>query len=155
MVKRFITTLTSVCLAFGLYAESKYLTVELKDGSAISFLLTEQPVITFENSCLVINKDAKTTYSFENLRNFRFTEEGLTDLEKVSAETLRFVQTDEETIEVQNAPSGSVIILTAVNGAVLSQVNAGTEGKATVKMPSQAGVYVLSVGNQSFKIIHK
>ncbi len=155
MIKRFITTLSLACMAFGAFAEVNYMTVEKNDGTKYSFLLAENPVITYENDNLVINKDAKTTYSFEDIKNYHFTVDNQSDVDMVSSKVLKIVWIDDATIEVQNAQAGSVVSLTAINGTVVAKTKADAEGKATVKMPNNAGVYVLSAGTQSFKIIRK
>lgn len=155
MIRRIITTLSLAALTFGAYAEANYMTVEKIDGSKISFLLSSNPVVTYENDNFIVNKDSKTTYSFEDIKNYHFTEDDQSGVETISANTLKIIWVDDATIEVQNAQIGSVVALTAVSGAVVAKTTADSEGKATVKMPNNAGVYVLSVGSQSFKIIRK
>jgi hypothetical protein len=68
---------------------------------------------------------------------------------------LQIVWIDNETIEVQNAQPNLTVSLVSISGSVLSQTKADADGKATISMPNTAGVYVLSTGNQSFKIIRK
>lgn len=155
MIKRFISVFSLFCLTLGINAESNYMTVEKNDGSLISFLLADNPVITYQNDCLIINKDANTTYSFDDIKNYHFTEEDVTAAESVSAIALKFVWIDDATIEIQNAQSGAAVALTAVNGVVVSNSMIDADGKAIVKIPNNKGVYVISVGKQSFKIICK
>ena len=155
MIKRFISVFSLLCLTLGINAESNYMTVEKNDGSLISFLLADNPVITYQNDCLIINKDANTTYSFDDIKNYHFTEEDVTAAESVSAVALKFVWIDDATIEIQNAQSGAAVALTAVNGVVVSNSKVDADGKATVKIPNNKGVYVISAGKQSFKIIRK
>lgn len=155
MMKKFITTLSLACMTLAASAEANFMTVELNNGSLISFKLADNPVITYENESLLINKDAKTTYSFEDIKNYHFTETDDTGTPTFSANVLKVVRIDDETIEVQNAQPLSNITLTAVSGVVVAQSKADAEGKATVKLPNNAGVYVLSAGKQSFKIIRK
>lgn len=153
MTKKIITSLLFACSALGIQAESKYMTVELTSGTLFSFLLESNPVITYEDNSLLINKDAKTTYALDQIKNYHFTEDDQTAVEMFSANALRIVKIDEETIEVQNAQAGTIVTITAVNGMVMSQAKADSEGKATVKLPNQKGVYVVTAGNKSFKII--
>ena len=161
MIKRTITALSLVCLALGIHAESKYLTVEMKEGAKVSFLLADNPVITYQSGSLVVNKDAKTTYAFESVKNYHFTENnegssgGTTKVEANSSRPLQIAWIDNETVEVQNAQPNLTVSLVSINGSVLSQTKADADGKATISMPNTAGVYVLSTGNQSFKIIRK
>ena len=65
MVKKLLAVCALAFLALSANAESNYMTVEKTNGSKISFLLADNPVITYKDGNLVINKDAKTTYSFE------------------------------------------------------------------------------------------
>lgn len=155
MIKRFISVFSLFCLTLGINAESNYMTVEKNDGSLISFLLADNPVITYQNDCLIINKNANTTYSFDDIKNYHFTEEDVTAAESVSAIALKFVWIDDATIEIQNAQSGAAVALTAVNGVVVSNSKVDADGKAIVKIPNNKGVYVISAGKQSFKIIRK
>ena len=102
MIKRTITVLSLVCLALGIHAESKYLTVEMKEGAKVSFLLADNPVITYQSGSLVVNKDAKTTYAFESVKNYHFTENnegssgGTTKVEANSSRPLQIVWIDNE-----------------------------------------------------------
>lgn len=155
MIKRLFSTLFLIALAFGAYAEVKYMTIEMKNGSMISFLLADNPVITYQSESLVVNNDAKTTYSFEDVKNYHFTESDESGVDALPANDLRIVWVDDETIGVQNALPNSTIAITAINGVVVSQTKTDVDGKSTVRMPNKAGVYVLSVGKQSFKIIRK
>ena len=143
-------------LFLGGYAGEYYMTIEKIDGTLISFKLSDNPVITHEEGNLLVNKDAKTTYSLEDIKNYHFTEsDNTTHTPEYAAKVLRIVRIDDETIEVQNADAGSVVSLTTINGVVSFKIMADAEGKAIVKMPRTAGVYVLSAGNQSFKFIRK
>lgn len=155
MIKRLITTLSLICLALGAYAEAKYMTIEMVNGSRISFLLADNPVITYQNGSLVVNNDTKTTYSFDDVKNYHFTESNDSGVDALNANELRLVWIDNETIEVQNAQPNLTISLVSINGSVLSQTTADTDGKATISISNEAGVYMLSTGNQSFKIIRK
>lgn len=155
MIKRLFTTLSLICLALGAYAEAKYMTIEMSNGSKISFLLADNPVITYQKESLVVNNNEKTTYSFEAVKNYHFTESNDSRVDALSANELRIVWVDDETIEVQNAQSNSIVAIVAINGVVASQTKTDAEGTATVKIPNKAGVYVVTVGRQSFKIIRK
>jgi hypothetical protein len=155
MIKRLFTSLFLIGLTLGTYAEVKYMTIEMKNGSKISFLLNDNPVITYQSESLVVNNDAKNTYSFEDVKNYHFTEMDESGVDNLPANDLRIVWVDDETIGVQNALPNSTIAITAINGVVISQTKADADGKATIKMPQKAGVYVISAGKQSFKIIRK
>lgn len=155
MIKRIITALSLIGATFSSYAEANYMTVEKTDGTLISFKLADNPVITYEGGNLEINKDEKTTYSFDDIKNYHFTSNDESAVSTFSANVLKIVKIDDETIEVQNTVANSDVTLTAVNGIVVLKLKANADGNATVKMPKNAGVYVLSANNKSFKIIRK
>lgn len=155
MTKRLFSIFSLLCLVLGSHAEAKYMTIEMKTGTTISFLLADNPVITYNNESLVVNNDIKTTYSFEDVKNYHFTESFATGVNALPTNELRIVWIDDETIGVQNAQPNSIIAITAVSGVVVSQTRTATDGISTVRMPSKAGVYVLSVDKQSFKITRK
>lgn len=142
-------------MASGMYAESKYMTIELNNGLLFSFLLDENPVITYENESLLVNKDEKTTYSFDDIKNYHFTEDDQTAAKMTIANTLEIVKLDDETIEIKNAEVNCNVAIYSVDGIIVDKAKANAEGNATVKMPNQAGVYVVVAGKQSFKIIRK
>lgn len=155
MIKRIVTTLSFVTMTLASFAVSNYMTVEMNSGAKISFLLADNPVITYQDDNLVINKDAKTTYSIEDIKNYHFTENDDTKVKMTNANSLVIVWVDDNTIEVQNATPGSEVSLTAVNGMVVSKNKVDLDGKATVKVSNNAGVYIISADKQSFKIIRK
>ena len=155
MMKRFISILSLICLSLAAFAESQYMIVEMKNGTSVSFLLADKPVVTFQNSYLEINKDAQTTYAIENVNKFYFKEGESTNNEITPVESLRVISVDENTLEVQNAQPNLTVSLLSIMGVTISQVNVNEEGSALINMPDRAGVYLLLVGNQSVKIIRK
>ncbi len=151
--------LSAVVLLFGvvggLRAQNDFMTVELKNGDMFSFLLSEKPVVTYQDANLVINGSASTSYSIEGIKNYHFTKEDVTGDVSLSSAALRIVNTDNQTIEVQNARPLTAVSLNSVGGVKVLSAFADMNGEATISLPVQQGIYVLSVGDQSFKIIRK
>lgn len=155
MIKRLITSLAFICLVLGAYAYSNQLKMEFKNGSSIGFSMSSKPNLSFQNHCLVVNKDAKTAFSFEDILIYHLKENGLSEANKRYSDALNIILINDGTLQIQNAHPGSTIALTAINGAVVSKTKVGVDGKVNVNMPSKAGTYTLSAGFQSFKIIRK
>lgn len=164
MTKRLITAISIACMAIGIHAEELYMTVEMTNGSMVSFLLDDNPTVTYKDGNFVVNKNAETTYAFDDVKNYHFTEKNMglkplqseaTDTEGILDDELRIVWTDDETIEIQNTQSGTSVVLVTTTGIIASQAKAGTDGKASIKVPRMAGMYILTAGNNSFKIIRK
>lgn len=154
-MKKLISLMGLLCSVLSASATVQYMTVEQQSGEMYSFLLKDNPEITYENGNLVVNGSASTSYAISGVKNYHFTESDLTKVENLSVETLRIVSLDDATIEVQNASANAKVVLINANGAMQSINTANADGTATVNLPNQKGVYVLSVGNKSFKIIRK
>ncbi len=153
MKHKFLSTISFLCMSFVAFATEEYMLVEMKTGEQYSFLLADRPVLTYENASLVINSDSKTSYAIEGIKEYRFVSN--TSIDDISASALKIITIDDETIEVQNAKSSEKVVLMSVKGETEFCSKTDVEGKVIVKMPVNKGVYVLSVGNQSFKVIRK
>lgn len=144
----------STCL-FCMGAEKQYMTIEQLDGSKFSFLLDENPVVTYEDENLVVNGSATTSYAISNIKNYHFTEKSESAVRDQIADMFYVVSIDEATLKVQNAKASEKVSLINVNGVVISVASTDDEGTAIVKLPEQKGVYVLTVGTRAIKVIRK
>lgn len=158
MLKKFVFL---VCLSLGALncsAAVKYMTVELSSGTKYSFLLADKPVVTFESGDLVVNGSAETSYAISGVKDYHFTEKDETE---ATGETLKSVETgcvifeNNGVVFIQKANPSADVLLFNVNGVVLSKTSVDNNGNAELKLPDFAGVYVLSIANQSFKLIRK
>lgn len=150
-----------MCLSYGALncsATVKYMTVELKSSEKYSFLLADKPVVTFQNGDLVVNGSAETSYAISGVKDYHFTEKDETE---ATGETLKSVETgcvifeNNGVVFIQKANPSADVLLFNVNGVVLSKTSVDNNGNAELKLPDFAGVYVLSIANQSFKLIRK
>ena len=89
------------------------------------------------------------------MRNYHFTEGNETEVKEEVANVLRVVNRDDNSLSLENAPAGVKVTLVSVNGIVVATSKVDLDGTATILLPSEKGVYVLTIGNQSFKIIRK
>ena len=155
MRKLIFTVLGLACGMLYASAAVQYMTIEKKNGAKYSFLLKENPVITYQDGNIVINGNEKTSYSIEEVKNYHFTENNQSAVDNTNAQILRIVSVSEDVIRVENALTDESIKLVNINGAIVGQTTADNEGSANVSLPSQKGVYILLVGNKSFKLIRK
>ena len=55
-------------------ANVKYMTIEQKNGERLSFLLADNPEITYnEEKQLVVNGNAETSFVLSDVKNYHFT----------------------------------------------------------------------------------
>lgn len=156
MRKRLLMFLGLVGVSFATQAEVSYMTVELKSGEQYSFLLRDKPVVTYENGDLVVNDDASTSYAINDVKDYHFTESNMTTkVQGNNAPIICVTRVDESTVRISNASPKSAVALVGVNGVAWCRTSIDETGEALVKLPNQPGVYLLSVENQSFKIIRK
>ncbi|MBS7364372.1 MAG: T9SS type A sorting domain-containing protein [Paludibacteraceae bacterium] len=157
MKKKIFTVLGLLFCIMSANAALQYMTIELKNGKKFSFLLKENPVITYQNDRLVINGDESTSYSIDGVKNYYFTEDNQSAVKNASADfqALRIVSLDENTIKVENASVGVVAILFNINGSIVATSATNNEGEVEISLPNQKGVYLLNIGAQSLKLIRK
>lgn len=157
--------LLSICLLGGSMlanATVTHMTVELNSGSKMSFLLDDNPVITFEKgkydikaSKMVVNGNAETTYAIDDVKIYYFTTGDSTPVESVKAKDEILISLTKSTLNINNAKAGEKVTLININGSVVASSVADTNGQSTLDLPQTKGVYIVIVGNQSFKIIRK
>lgn len=135
-------------------AERAYMTVELNSGSKYNFLLADKPVLTYKNMELVVNGEAATSYAIDDVKKYYFTDSDMTESELTGGNLPAFSVTDSK-VDIINATPSLKVSLLAANGIVLETVTANEGGNATLTLPQAKGIYVLVVGNQSFKIVRK
>ena len=62
---------------------------------------------------------------------------------------------DESTLQVLNAQPAEKVTLVSINGSIVLTSMTDMNGSAIVKLPGRDGVYVLTVGTKSIKVIRK
>lgn len=155
MKRTIISLLAVLCTLLYTNAAVNYMTVELQTGEKFSFLLKDNPVITYKTGELVVNGSAGTSYAISGVKNYHFTGSDETSVENIGADMLRIISPDDNTVVVENAPACAAITLVSAGGATIVTMVADYGGTATILLPSDKGVYVLTVGKQSFKLIRK
>ncbi|MBO4804497.1 MAG: hypothetical protein J5554_00485 [Paludibacteraceae bacterium] len=155
MLKKCLMILALLYGALSATAAVQYMTIELKSGGKFSFLLADNPIVTYANGDLSVNGSPSTSYAISGVKNYHFTEKNETGLSSVSSETLSIVSLDDNTLGIQNAPASAKAILLTATGVVASTAVVDASGAATLVLPQQKGLYVLSVGELSIKLIRK
>lgn len=156
MKKRILSVLLLLCGTLCANAAVKYMTVEQTSGAKYSFLLADNPVVTYVDDNLVVNGNASTSYALTSVAKFYFTEESeATVVAKVETQMLRVLSLDENTLRVENAEADAKVTLVRLDGVMVLMKKTDKDGSATVSLPTAQSVYVLTVGNQSFKLIRK
>ena len=133
----------------------QYVTVEKKSGEKFSFLLEDNPLISFKDGYLVVNGSPETSYAIDGVKNYHFTEFDQTDVQNLGVDELCFLSVDNDAISVENANPGTSVVLYDAAGVGILDVVVDLSGVASIVLPIKKGVYVLSVGGKSVKLIRK
>lgn len=155
MKKKFIVVLSLLGVALCANADKQYMIVEQLDESKYSFLLDDNPIVTHEDGNLVVNGDAATSYAISSVKRFYFAEDAVSGVEKQTSDVFCIVSLDESTLQVLNAQPAESVTLVSVDGKVILTSTTDMNGSAIVKLPGRGGVYVLTVGTKSIKVIRK
>lgn len=135
---------------------SEYLVVHLKDGSQVSYVLDDKPVVTYPGTMLHV--ESATLSDDHNMAQVsKITFEKKTALcERPAVDETRIIVTP-EAVTIQGLPSATSVTLTDLQGRVLVSCTADDSGEATLATGNlPAGVYIVatSVG-RAFKIYKK
>lgn len=142
-----------VCL--NMNAAVSYMVIEQKSGRKYSFLLQDNPVITYEDGYLVVDSGMSTYYAIRDIKNYHFSASDETSVEEISSNNIRITNLDDATLSIENGEPGGNVTLSNVNGILYSTATIDGNKSAQISLPSAQGVYILSIGKQSFKIIRK
>lgn len=126
--------------------------------------LTDKPTMTFNNGKLTATAPSDTyTLEFTNVARMEFEEkeEIVTDVEEemaaeLSPETLRLLFLDSQTALVNGLHDGDLTRLYTIDGRVVPAEMERSGSRLTIYLGSlPQGVYIIRIGNQSFKIYKK
>ncbi|MBO7608396.1 MAG: T9SS type A sorting domain-containing protein [Paludibacteraceae bacterium] len=136
------------------FADPSFVTIEFKDLTKKSFLLAESPVFQYKNDSLVVNGSASTTYQFDKVAKYYFSDAGeSSSIPAVAANEVRVTYLDNQHIQVEGLTANTQVALFSILGQTIEQ-KVSKEGEAVrFTLPGAKGVYILKVDGQSVKLI--
>lgn len=157
MKRKLLFTVGASLVSLFANSTAQYMVVEQKSGEKYSFLLADYPVITFDNGDFVVNGSETTTYAISNVKNYHFTEFDVKDMgvNQYQIDALVVENIDDDILLVKNARPFSKALLVNISGMLVFSSDTDVAGNSTILLPRQKGVYVLTIANQSIKIIRK
>lgn len=157
--KRFLALL---CLLLSLTSimradTGKSLIVESKNGSTVSFLLADLPVLTFSNRSLVVTANNQSvSFEIDNVEKYYFKSAG-TDIAGVSSQAgVRVSYTENGNVVVEGFNQPAQVKLFSVGGIEYTDHVSMSGDKADISLSSlPKGVYIIRVNNQQIKVYKK
>ena len=154
MKKKCLLLLAAIGVCGSVCAEPTFVTIEFKDLTKKSFVLSESPKFQYRNDSLVVNGNASTAYQFEKVAKYYFEGE-LSSIPTIEANEVRVTYLDNQNILVEGLKAGSNVELFSLLGQLIEKKNAKNDEALQFKLPNTKGVYVLKVDDQSIKIVKK
>ena len=142
----------------GLWADSgKSLVVELQNDRRATFVLSENPALTFADKVLQIELGGKSDkFEIDNVKQFYFDDVS-TGVSPVSARELRIVSRDDNHVVLEGIGESDVVVLYSADGKVVDSQIEISGNRAEIPLASLTrGIYLIKVSNkQTFKIYRK
>lgn len=125
------------------------------DGSMISFLLTDEPVTTFENGNLVITTN-QGVFSYPLAQMKKYTHEGLPEgieTPSVAPGDILVRQNDEQML-IEGIPDNQLVKVYSADGKlILSKHAVGGQSTLLSLIGQPQGAYIVNIGKTSFKFV--
>ena len=156
---RKILLLIALCAATGAMmaqdAPVQKLNVWKMDGTQIQFLLTDEPVTTFENGNLVITTN-QGVFSYPLAQMKKYTHEGLPegiDVPTVAPGDI-LVRQNNEAMLIEGLPDNKLVEVYSADGKLVFHQKAVAGQAMLISLVGQPqGTYVVNVGKTSFKFV--
>ena len=125
------------------------------DGTQIQFLLTDEPVTTFENGNLVITTN-NGVFSYPLAQMKKYTHEGLPegiDVPTVAPGDI-LVRQNNEAMLIEGLPDNQLVEVYSADGKlILSKRAIGGQSTLLNLANHPQGTYIVSIGSTSFKFV--
>ena len=136
-------------------ASVQKLNVWKMDGTQIQFLLTDEPVTTFENGNLVITTN-QGVYSYPLAQMKKYTHEGLPegiDVPTVAPGDILVRQNNEQLL-IEGIPDNQLVEVYSAEGKlILNQRAVGGQSTLLNLTLQPQGTYIVNIGKTSFKFV--
>lgn len=136
-------------------AQTQRLVVWMKNGERVLYDLEEQPKTTFANTDLIITTSSVSA-SYPLSQVLRYTYElSASGVESVKENDIRISQKGNDLV-FEHLKSGADIRVYSLDGVLLDTKRAVGEQLTTVSLnDNPAGVYLIKVGNTTYKMVKR
>lgn len=154
MKKKFlIVLLLFICLATTAQETRTHLVVWGKDGTQVAYALSEEPVITFSDSLMLIRTtQLEISYPLDQMAKLNYDTRDNMSVRDISTDEARFLFNEESLLFLNLTPNSHVGLYTVSGHAIFSRTidSYGEYAFPISQLPY--GVYVVQVNNLTYKI---
>ena len=158
-MKKILLTFMLFSFAATMFANGKdVLSVLMKDGTSVYFLLAEKPYITFQNDEMKIVSDTDEALVKRTLvERFEFVNEipaGIEDVEEQDEQLRANFKLDGDAVYITGLASGRKVVLYAMDGRVVTTSVAAADGCVTLSLNTlPSGIYIVKYNDTAIKFI--
>ena len=158
-MKKILLTFMLFSFAATMFANGKdVLSVLMKDGTSVYFLLAEKPYITFQNDEMKIVSDTDEALVKRTLvERFEFVNEipaGIEDVDEQDEQLRANFKLDGDAVYITGLASGSKVVLYAMDGRVVTTSVAAADGCVTLSLNTlPSGIYIVKYNDTAIKFI--
>lgn len=158
-MKKKLLTLMLFAFSATMFANGKdVLSVLMKDGTSLYFLLAEKPYITFQNDEVKIVSDINEALVKRTLvERFEFVNEiptKIEDVEELDEQLRAGFRLEGDAVYITGLESGCKVMLYSMDGRVVNTSVAADDGCVTLSLKTLAsGIYIVKYNEITFKFI--
>ena len=156
-MKKLLLSLLLLTFSVLSFAQKKdVLSIFMKDGTSVYFLLKEKPLITFENTDVkVVSSTDEAVLERSQVDHFEFVNETPTAIEDVEEELDREkFELTRNAIHLSGLTPSCKVQLFSIGGQSILVTSANENGAVTISIDSlQAGIYLVNYNEITIKFI--
>lgn len=130
------------------------LVIELAAGDTATFVLDEQPKLTFSDTSLYITSATyEAEYALNDLHRYSFRQVQSSGITATEAGRDGNLRQNGGTVTISGMAPGTAVKVYSTGGVAVSSASADSGGRVTVDIaPLPAGVYIVKYGDNTTKI---
>lgn len=157
-MKRKLTTVIALGMSAVAWSAS-CVVVEQTNGDKSEFLLSTSPEIRYvQNAITLTTTETEIVFAASDVRKAYISESTSSqgnDVELIQQESVSYsITINDATVSIRGMKENETVSLFSIDGKLLCTAKADADGKVEVSLREYTkGVYVVKVGNQTFKIV--
>lgn len=147
-MKKFLLSAAILTAALTARAETaQVLTVYVDDGTTLIYRLDRQPTVTFADRQMTVNFDGDSnSVAMENVKHWNVEMRDISAIESTNADSAAIV-VNGRSLSV-NLPADREVRIYGINGEQIAHAYGHS-----LQFDLNAGIYIISINNKSYKVI--
>ena len=149
-------------LAIAEVQKPKALVVRLSEGTENAYILSEEPVVTFQEDKMIVTGIIEVAYFRSEISKFYFEDidpddprimKSPTRVDNVEKDNVVFRYVDGENILIRGLKENTVVTVSYIDGVLIYTKRSDSTGNISISLKNKkSGVYVISFNGRSIKV---